>query len=285
MYPLLISIGPIQIYNLSVFLILSWLVFSFVFWRSLKDNGVEDERIFDLTFYTTIVAFVFARLFFVIFHWPDFSDDLLKIPAIWVVPGLSYYGGLFSGIMTMILLGVRYKIRIGYIVDALAFALLFSYITGSIGSLLDGTVIGKHVNAPWAVNYIGHAGLRHPVQLFYIISMIIIFVPLVFITKKVKNKSLPCGTVGIWYCFFFSVSQFIVEFFKESSVYWFRLSLYQWICIGLFGEAIGAWYVRGGGRDKINPILSQSRNKFSFAVKNTYEWISQRFTGRHPDSS
>ena len=49
---------------------------------------------------------------------------------------------------------------------------------------------------------------------------------------------------------------FPLEFAKESRVYW-TLSANQWILIALFAEALGAFYVRGGGRETIRPFINR----------------------------
>src|SRR5574340_1168436 len=104
MYPLLLSIGPVHIYSLSVFIITGWLVYSFLFWRALRESGIEEDKIFDLTFYSTLVGLVTARALFVFLNWNLFSETWLKIIALWVTPGLSLYGAFVGGLMTLVAL-------------------------------------------------------------------------------------------------------------------------------------------------------------------------------------
>jgi prolipoprotein diacylglyceryltransferase len=66
MAPILFSIGPIHLYSYSVFIILAWGIFSFLFWRMLRGDGVDEDKIFNFTFYSTLSAFVCARIFFVV---------------------------------------------------------------------------------------------------------------------------------------------------------------------------------------------------------------------------
>src|SRR3990172_8092450 len=101
MYPILLSVGPIHIFSLSVFLILAWSAWSFLFWRHLRAEGVGDERIFTLMFSATVVVFVASRAGFVATHWHLFSDNLLKIVALWVQPGLSLYSGITAALVTL----------------------------------------------------------------------------------------------------------------------------------------------------------------------------------------
>lgn len=276
MYPVLISLGPIHIFSFSVLLLLSWLVFSFLFWKFLRAAATVEERIFDLTFYATLAAIVGGRLGFVLTHPELFSDSLLKIVALWVAPGLSLYGGLFAAMLTLVYLARRYKVRLGLVLDALALSLPAAFLWGTLGALLDGSYVGKITSLPWAIRYVGNVGKRHPVQLYEMIAFaVIIIVVLVLQKRSVKNKW-PYGLVGVWFFLIWSVVMFALEFLKDTSVYWMSLSANQWVLIIIFGEALGAFYVRGGGREAIRPLFSGLRHKLAAAAGGIYAKFSQR---------
>ncbi len=276
MYPVLISLGPIHIFSFSVLLLLSWLAFSFLFWKFLRAAATVEERIFDLTFYATLAAIVGGRLGFVLTHPELFSDSLLKIVALWVAPGLSLYGGLFAAMLTLVYLARRYKVRLGLVLDALALSLPAAFLWGTLGALLDGSYVGKITSLPWAIRYVGNVGKRHPVQLYEMIAFaVIIIVVLVLQKRSVKNKW-PYGLVGVWFFLIWSVVMFALEFLKDTSVYWMSLSANQWVLIIIFGEALGAFYVRGGGREAIRPLFSGLRHKLAAAAGGIYAKFSQR---------
>ncbi len=249
MYPILFSIGSVHIFSFSIFLVVSWVVFSFIFWKSLRRVVSDEQQIFDLMFYSTLMSLFASRLTFVAFHWQLFADTPLKIFAFWVQPGLSLYGGLFGGIATLLFKMKQYKLRLAFISDALAFSLPSALLAGEIGSLLDGTVVGKATNLPWAVRYVGHLGLRHPIQVYMIVLLLVIISLIVFLQKKAVKAKWPYGFIGIWFFLLYSVSMFVLEFLQESSVYFSYLSANQWVLIAIFAETLGAFYVRGGGRE------------------------------------
>lgn len=265
MFPILLSIGPIHVFSYSVFFILAWLVFAFLFWRALREYGVDEERIFDFTFFATLAAFVSARLSFVVFHWSLFSQNILKIVAIWVSPGMSFLGGLVGMIVVFVFMGRSQKVRLAYMLDAVALALPASMIVGEVGSLLDGTIVGKAAHLPWAVWFVGQVGKRHPVQLYEIFVLVVISVCLFFIKRKAEKNKWPYGIIGVWFFLLLSISFFVLEFFHDTRVYLAGLSANQWVLVGIFGEALGAFYVRGGGREAIRPF-----------IRNVYAKISKR---------
>lgn len=257
MMPVLFSIASFHIYSLSVALILSWLIFSFIFWRALRSQGVPEERIFDLTFYSTLAAFLMARAGYVATNFDLFKTDPLRIAAIWVAPGLSLYGALIGGLAILVHLCRRYKVRLGHVLDAFGFAFGWSYLIGLVGAFLDGSYVGITSQLPWAVRYVGHLGRRHPVELYEVLIMIVILIVLIVLSRRATDRKWPYGLLGLWFFAMFAISEFMLEFFKDTTVYLGHLRANQWVLVALFAETMGAFYVRGGGREVVRPLINK----------------------------
>lgn len=278
MYPILFSIGPFHVYSFSLLIVLSWCVFSFIFWQILRAEAVGEEHIFDLMFYASLDALIISRIGFIAVHWNLFSDNYLKLAALWVQPGLSLYGGLIGGILTLVILCRSYKVRLGYIADALGLSLPGAFMVGSIATLLDGSEIGTLANIRWAVRYVGHVGLRHPVGLYAFFIFMLISVVVWCIYYRAKRDKWSYGMVGIWFFLLWSVTAFGLEFFKENAVYWKSLSANQWILIGIASQSLGAFYVRGGGREALHPLIQRTGN----ALSSVRQLLYATFSKRHP---
>lgn len=248
MYPTLFTIGGANISSFSIFLILAWCVASFVFWKSLRDEAVLEESIFDLTFYATIAALTASRAWFVTLHWSDFSSSFLKIVALWVAPGLSLFAGVAAGVGIMIIGAKRMKIRLGMIVDALGLALPGAFIVGSVGSFLDGGTVGRAANVAWAVRYMGSSEPRHPVQLYAIGALVGILVVVGIISEHARRQKWPLGSTGLAFFFLWSIAVFTLEFFVSSDVYWYGISADGWSALLLFFGTLGVWLTYAGGK-------------------------------------
>ncbi len=259
MYPILFSLGPVRIFSYSIFLLLSWVVFSFIFWRLLRSAAVEEEKIFDLTFYSTVWGLVFARIGYVVTHLALFGDGLLKILALWVAPGLSLYGGLFGAVATLVALSKRSKVRLGLILDAWALAFPAALILAELGSLLDGAEVGLVTTFPWGIRYVGSLGARHPVQVYTILFLSFLVAFTAMLLRRSEKEKWPYGVVGIWFFLLFSTGMFCIEFFKESSVYLLTLTSNQWVLLAFLAETLGSVYVRGGGREAIIALRNRLR--------------------------
>ena len=267
MYPLLVSFGAVHLYSFSVFLVVAWLVFSFLFWRSLRSQGVDEEHIFNLTFYSTLAAFVFARLVFVFLNPELFRESLLKIAALWVQPGMSLYGGLVGGLLALVFLCRTYKVRVGHVLDAVGPAFGTAFVVGQVGAFLDGTYVGTVANLPWAVRFVGHLGTRHPVEIYEIAAMMAILIVTAILSRRGTRNKWPYGLLGLWFFAMTSVAMFALEFFKDTRVYFTHLRANQWILVALFAETIGAFYVRGGGREALRPLVNKLKTYAMFSKR------------------
>ena len=232
-------------------------------------------------FVTTIVTLVASRLSFVFTHMSLFSDNWLRVVALWVQPGLSLYGGVIGGVVALIFFAMKYKIRVAHMLDAFAMSFMWAYTIGLVGSFLDGSIIGIPASQSWAVPYVGHIGLRHPVQLYHFVAMLLIIVVVSLIKRASKKHAWADGTVAMWFFMVFSASAFGVEFLVEHTVYWGNLSANQWVLVGIFGQSLGAFYVRGGGKERLQ-IWARALVRIS---KKVMGGIYAKFSKRHIENN
>lgn len=254
MMPILVSIGPVVIYSFSVFLIVAWGVFSFFFWRKLRDEGIAEDRIFDMTFTATMIGFMASRFGFVAFHWDLFADTYLKVFAMWVQPGLTLLPGLLVGIGVLSLMSKRYKISLPVLFDALVYSLPGAIAVGKVGSILDATETGLPTALPIAMRYAGHPEPRHPVQTYEILAILGMYL-LLFIIRRVRKKPFVPGLAAVLGFMVLAFSALCIEFLKDSPVYLQTLKANQLVYLFVFGETVGVWYISYGGREKLVPGL------------------------------
>lgn len=242
MHPLFFSFGNFHLYWLSVCIVIGWLVFSFLFWRSLRRVGINEDTTFDLTFYATLVGIVTARIAFIVFHTEIFADkSLLLAFALWVAPGLSWVGGFVGSLATVVLLSRQYKVRLGQVLDALVAAFPLAYIIGSVGTFLDGAQKAR-------ISF-------YPVELYAVVGVFVLSIVFIRVRSLGEQNKWPYGIVSVWFILCYSLLMFLIEFVKESRVYFGNITANQWVYIALVAECVGVLYVRGGGREKMRPLF------------------------------
>ncbi len=270
---------------MSIFLVLAWSVGSLVFWKGLRQQGIEEERIFDCMFWATLVGLLVARIGYVLLHQQLFTGSWLKVAALWVVPGLSVYPGLAGGIITLLFLARRFKIRLGHVFDVLAFSLSGAIAIGSVGAAFSGSIAGYQTRLPWAMRVVGAEGLRHPVALYFAIVSLVLLIIIAGLEIQAKKKDWPLGLLGIWYFLLFSVSFFVIEFLVSDSVYWGKMRANQWMLLAICCQALGAFYVRGGVRESIRPVFRKSIVAVVRFPKLIYERIRNGFIKQSKNKS
>ncbi|NQV01416.1 MAG: prolipoprotein diacylglyceryl transferase [Bacteroidia bacterium] len=95
---------------------------------------------YQLTGTILLVAAIFGIIGSKIFDTIEHLDDLIKDPlgTIFSFAGLSFYGGLLIAAVAVVWYARRNKIRMPFIADAIAPALILAYAVGRIGCQLSG---------------------------------------------------------------------------------------------------------------------------------------------------
>lgn len=280
MYPTLLSIGPFHISSFLVFIAVSWVVFSFLFWRELRNQAITEEHIYQLMFYGTLAAFIGARLGFVATHWELFSGNLwIRIFTLWIQPGLSFYGGFLGGGAVMLAMSRQFAIRRSLFLDAFTIGFSSAFTWGALAAFLDGSIIGKTTTLPVGIGIKGYDGVRHPVALYEMFAVFLILVVLYAVRRFKKNSLGRIGLYALWFFFFFALFMFCLEFITESHVYFSGLTFNQWVCIGILGEATGGLITWGGGKEFLKATSAKVYKSMSGKIGGMYAKFPKRHTG------
>ena len=138
-------------------------------------------------------------------------------------------GGLFGG-----LLGVELSKKIiGEIKssgDLFVFPILLGLFIGRIGCFLSGTnefTYGIETSTSFGMN-LGDGILRHPISLYELVFLILLF----FSLKHIQNNSnLKSGQLFKWFMILYFLFRFFIEFLKPNVFYVLGLSTIQILCL------------------------------------------------------
>lgn len=199
-----------------------------------KDRGISMETFEPLFLYCFIGILAGARLGHCIFYEPDyyltsgkhFIEMLLPVRFMphggWRMvgySGLASHGGTIGIIIGMILYCRKYKVGILECIDMVCVATPATAACIRLGNLMNSEIVGKATGTDWGFIFVqnGEDFPRHPAQLYEAIAYILIFVVIMLIYKKYKNK------IGTGFYFGFCIAtiftfRFFVEFCKEVQV-------------------------------------------------------------------
>ncbi|MDL2295322.1 prolipoprotein diacylglyceryl transferase [Lachnospiraceae bacterium OttesenSCG-928-E19] len=124
--------------------------------REAKRTNQNTEDYFDLAIVGVIASILGARIYYVIFQWDLYKDDLLSILN-FREGGLAIYGGLIVAVITLILVCRKKKLNTRLVADTVAFGLVTGQIIGRWGNFFNREVFGEYTDSLFAMQIPRHA--------------------------------------------------------------------------------------------------------------------------------
>jgi phosphatidylglycerol:prolipoprotein diacylglycerol transferase len=201
--------------------ILSWIY---------KRENIPSEHLEKLSIFGLIGILAGARLGHCLFYEPSYylSHPLEMILPITFPPdggikfigyqGLASHGGALGVLIALYFYSRKTKHSMIDTMDLIAVVagLLFGFIR--LGNFMNSEIIGIPTTKPWGVIFERVDNVpRHPAQLYEAISYFIIFIILMVLYKKMRDRLKNGFLFGLATVLFFT-ARFIIEFVKENQV-------------------------------------------------------------------
>lgn len=123
------------------------------FWiaaREAKRTGQNPENYLDMGIIGVIAGIVGARLYYVIFSWDMYKDNLLDIFNL-REGGLAIYGGVFAAVISVLVLAKVKHLSAPQIFDTIAMALLNGQMLGRWGNFFNREAFGGYTDSLFAM--------------------------------------------------------------------------------------------------------------------------------------
>ena len=118
--------------------------------KEAKRTKQNPETYYDLALYAVIFSIIGARLYYVIFSWDLYKDDLLSILNL-REGGLAIYGGVIAAMITVFVFSRIRKISFGLLVDTAGLGLILGQIIGRWGNFFNREAFGEYTNNLFAM--------------------------------------------------------------------------------------------------------------------------------------
>ena len=255
----LISVGPITIYWYSFLIFISILIGLFIVKKEVKKTKLDKDFIFDLIFYLIPVCIIGARLYYVIFNFSVFKDNLLDIFKIWE-GGLAIYGVVISGILFIIYYCKKKKQSILLTLDILAPCLILGQALGRWGNFFNSEAHGAITTLEYLQSlhlpdfiidgmYI-NGNYYIPTFLYESIWCFIVFGFLIILRNKIKYKKE--GIITCSYFILYGIGRFFIEGMRTDSLYLFNFRISQIVSIILIVIGIlGIIFIKRKGDNNV----------------------------------
>lgn len=115
-----------------------------------KKSGQNPDIYYDLAIYAVVFSVIGARIYYVVFSWDLYKDDLLSIFNL-REGGLAIYGAVLAAIITVYIYTRVKKLSFGVLVDTAAPALILGQIIGRWGNFFNREAFGEYTNNLFAM--------------------------------------------------------------------------------------------------------------------------------------
>jgi phosphatidylglycerol:prolipoprotein diacylglycerol transferase len=226
-----ISLGPITIRTWGLMVALGFLAALLVGVYEAKRKKINVDHIYSICLYAIIFGLLGGRLFYVAAHLDHYRQNPLSVLKIWE-GGMVFYGGFLAASLAICLYIRKHKLDIWKIADIVALSLGVGIFFGRIGCYLIGDHMGKITDFFLGVTYFGE--IRHNTALYSSLAGLVIFLILWFL----KNRIRISGVLFIIFIFWYSVTRFFIDQFRDFDIRLYGLTGSQFLSIIVFFVAI-----------------------------------------------
>ncbi len=221
------SIFGFEVYFYGVIIAAAVLAGLFVATRVAKKTGQDPENYLELVIFCIIFGVIGARLYYVIFAWDDFKNDLVQVFNI-RGGGLAIYGAVIAGVLTAVIYCKKKKLNTLLVLDTACCGLITGQMLGRWSNFVNMEAFGGYTEAFTAMRlntakltanmFSGYTGpiitadgvdyiQVHPTFLYESLWSLGVLLLLLFMTKRKKFN----GQIFLLYLTGYGLGRFWIE--------------------------------------------------------------------------
>lgn len=241
MYPLLLSIGPVNIYSYGVMIFIAFITCLHIAKKLAITCNISPKLYEDVAIWGLLVGLLGAKFLYILTR----LDEVMANPSNllnYITSGFVFYGAPLTVIPYLLCVKIKYKISVLKYLDIFMTVLPLGHAIGRIGCFLAGCCYGKPTNLPIGVIFkrsdVIAPSLKytplHPVQLYESSLLFILFFVLY---KFYKNRNFD-GKIFSLYFMLYAIIRIVMEQFRGDGIRGFvvpnLISTSQFISIVMF---------------------------------------------------
>ncbi|SCH01010.1 Prolipoprotein diacylglyceryl transferase [uncultured Ruminococcus sp.] len=206
----------------------------------MKQFGLDADRAIDAILAGMVGGIIGARIYYVVFSWDNYKDNLLEIFNI-RNGGLAIYGGIIGALIFGLIMCKIRKVKMLPMLDVTALGFLIGQCVGRWGNFVNAEAYGSSVSDNYllGMSVPGEEALVHPCFLYESVWCLIGFILLHFYSKRRKFD----GEVGLMYLMWYGAGRMVIEGLRTDSLYLGNLRVSQILSGLLLIGALIVWLV------------------------------------------
>ena len=224
MNPYIIEFNNFGIRWYSVLILIGAVIGILLLEKEGKRFNINKDFLFNMSFWAILFGILGARLYYVIFNFHLYKDNLLSIFKIWE-GGLAIHGGIIAGCATLAIYCAKYKVKLIRVLDLCAPSLLIAQAIGRWGNFFNGEAHGmattlEHLQSLHIPSFIikgmNIAGIYYePTFLYESLACLLGFIIILIIRRF---RYIKVGNVTAFYFMYYSVCRFFIERLRTDSL-------------------------------------------------------------------
>ena len=217
-----------------------------------KKRGVSSDAVFDIVLWGLPSAIVCARLYYVLFEFEQYKDNLWDVFKIWE-GGIAIYGAVIGAVLAAYIYCRVKKLDFLQIADVCCVGLITGQAIGRWGNFTNQEAFGVNTAMPWGMTgsditekleQMKNAGMNvspdmpvHPTFLYESLWNVAVLIVLVFVFYKFYKFN---GQIFLSYISLYGLGRLWIEGLRTDSLYLgiFRISqLVAFVCV-VFGVVL-----------------------------------------------
>lgn len=144
------SIGPIDIYWYGIIIAVGFALALIYAMSRVKKFGLDGDRVIDVVLGAVVGGIVGARLYYVLFTWDEYKNDLLSIFDT-RKGGMAIYGGIIGAFLVGALMCKLRKVKFLPLCDLAAGGFFIGQAIGRWGNFVNVEAFGGNTSLPWGM--------------------------------------------------------------------------------------------------------------------------------------
>ena len=235
-------IGPLNVRWYGLLIASAVLIGLTLAQRLAQSRQLSPDLVGDLLIWLIVGAIPGARLYYVLFQWPYYSQHPDQILAIWR-GGIAIHGAIIGGTLAAILFSRVKRCSFWRLADIVAPSLILGQAIGRWGNFFNSEAFGSPTDLPWKLfipegrrpTGFESVGYYHPTFLYESLWNLMVFGLLMALF--VKFPKAKRGTLFLVYAIAYSTGRFWIEALRTDSLMFGPLKMAQ--MVSLVGIILG----------------------------------------------
>jgi phosphatidylglycerol:prolipoprotein diacylglycerol transferase len=233
--PIAFQLGPLPVYWYGIGYALGLAAVYLLLTRLSRRAGEDPNLVGNGMIIVAVAALIGGRLYHVIDQWALYQDDLLKI----ILPpytGLGVYGGIFTGLVALILYARYQRIDFWRWADIVAPSLFLMQAIARWGNFFNQELYGPPTDLPWGIpiecqhrieaypcaDFAFETTRFQPLFLYESLSGLLGLLFLLWVGHRFRAR-LRTGDIMLLFFIWYSVVRFGLETFRSDNWTWFGI--------------------------------------------------------------